>query len=139
MATATKSTIAAIENGQFPDHVVRNAPPAKLYQDGLQCDGSTISSSGAIAVTSGEKTGRCPNDKRVVDQESIHDDVWWGEINIPFSDDSYSKAREIAVKFLDDCERLYVVDGFGGWDPSNRIKKRHFDDRYSTQACAGTP
>lgn len=124
MATVTNSTIEAIKKGQFGSHVLRNAPPARLYQEALQFDGALISSSGAIAVNSGEKTGRCPNDKRVVDQASIHDDVWWGEVNIPLSNESFDKVRTLAVNFLDGCEKLYVVDGFGGWDPENRIKVR---------------
>ena len=124
MATATNSTIASIAKGDFPDYVTRNAPPARLYENGLQHDGSKISSSGAIAVNSGEKTGRCPNDKRVVDQPSIHDNIWWGNVNIPFSEDSFAKARDQAVSFLDSCERLFIVDGYAGWDPANRIKVR---------------
>lgn len=124
MATVAKSTIEAIQKGQFPSNVLRNAPPAKLYEEALEFDGAQISNSGAIAVTSGEKTGRCPNDKRVVDQPSIHDDVWWGEINIPLSENSFEKLRESATEFLDGCDKLYVVDGYGGWDPENRIKVR---------------
>lgn len=124
MATVTNSTIEAIKKGQFDSHVLRNAPPARLYQEAIQFDGAVISSSGAIAVNSGEKTGRVPKDKRVVDQASIHDDVWWGEINIPLSEDSFGKVREQAVNFLDSCDKIYVVDGFGGWDPENRIKVR---------------
>jgi phosphoenolpyruvate carboxykinase (ATP) len=114
----------AIKKGQFPNHVLRNAPPARLYQEALEFDGAVISSTGAIAVNSGEKTGRTPKDKRVVDQASIHDDVWWGEINIPFSDESFAAMRKQAIGFLDDCKKIYIVDGFGGWDPENRIKVR---------------
>lgn len=124
MATATNSTIESIKNGQFGSNVLRNAPPARLYQEALQFDGAEISSSGAIAVNSGEKTGRCPKEKRVVDQASIHDDVWWGEINIPLSDESFGKVRQQAVEFLNNRDKIYVVDGFGGWDPANRIKVR---------------
>ncbi len=124
MATATNSAIGKIAQGQFPTHVTRNAPPAKLYEQAIEFDNGTISSTGAIGCNSGDKTGRCPKDKRVVDQPSIHDDVWWGEINIPFQEDSFAKCRERAINFLDQCERLYVVDGFAGWDPNNRIKVR---------------
>lgn len=124
MATATNLTVEAIQKGQFPKHILRNAPPARLYQEAIQFDGASISSSGAIAVTSGSKTGRCPNDKRVVDQASIHEDVWWGEINIPISDSSFEQLKNLAVNFLDSCERLYVLDGYAGWDLENRIKVR---------------
>ena len=124
MATATSSRIQAIAAGKFPEGVLRNTTVARLYQDAVLFDGGAVTASGGIATSSGEKTGRSPKDKRVVDQESIHDDVWWGDVNIPVSTDSFGKLREIAVSFLDTCERLYVVDGFGGWDKENRIKVR---------------
>ncbi len=104
--------------------VIRNASPARLYEDGILFDGSTIVASGAIATDSAAKKGRSPKDKRVVEEPSSKDDIWWGNVNIPFSEDSFSKNKAIALEYLNGCERLYVVDGFGGWDPDSRIKVR---------------
>ena len=123
MSTSTSSRIEAIRKGDFAD-VFRNASPAVLYQHGVLYDGSTITSLGALATLSGEKTGRCPGDKRIVDQPTIHDDVWWGDVNIGLSELSFSSLREDAIHFLNSCERLYVVDGFAGWDPNYRLKIR---------------
>ncbi|KAM9919978.1 hypothetical protein OXX80_012562, partial [Metschnikowia pulcherrima] len=47
-----------------------NAPPPTLYEDGLLEKGTTISSTGALMAYSGEKTGRSPKDKRIVDEPS---------------------------------------------------------------------
>ncbi len=60
--------------------VLRNLPPAVLYEHAVRFDGGHITASGAIGTRSGEKTGRSPGDKRVVDAPSIHDDVWWGPV-----------------------------------------------------------
>ena len=124
MASITKSRIEAINNGNFPEGVLRNAPPARLYQDAVLFDGAQITSSGGLATKSGEKTGRSPKDKRVVDQESVHDNVWWGDINIPMNESSYEQLRSRAVEFLDGAEQLYIVDAFAGWDPETQIKVR---------------
>jgi len=105
-------------------NVKRNASPASLYEDGVLKDGSTIVASGAIATDSAAKKGRSPNDKRVVEEASSKDDIWWGKVNIPFSEDSFAKNRKIAIDFLNTCDQLYVVDGFGGWDPDSQIKVR---------------
>ena len=105
-------------------NVLRNAPPARLYEDALQYDGGEIVSSGAIATDSGAKKGRSPKDKRVVEEPSSKDDVWWGSVNVPLSEDSFEKNKSIALKYLNSCDRLYVVDGFAGWDPKTRIKVR---------------
>ena len=75
MASVSNSRIASISSGKFPTDVLRNAAPARLYQDAVMYDEAQITSSGGLATTSGEKTGRSPGDKRVVDQESVHDDV----------------------------------------------------------------
>lgn len=37
---------------------------------------------------------------------------------------SFPQLEEQAIKYLNDRKRLYVVDGFGGWDPANRVKIR---------------
>ena len=124
MASVSNSRIASINSGNFPTDVLRNAAPARLYQDAVMYDEAQITSSGGLATTSGEKTGRSPGDKRVVDQESVHDDVWWGDVNIALSDSSYDAVRQRAVDFLDEADHLYVLDAFAGWDPGTQIKVR---------------
>ena len=59
--------------------VHRNAPPAALYQDAFRLDiGTTLSDTGALIAYSGDKTGRSPKDKRVVEHPESAEDVWWG-------------------------------------------------------------
>jgi len=105
-------------------NVKRNASPASLYEDGVLYDGSIIVASGAIATDSGAKKGRSPKDKRVVEEPSSKDDIWWDSVNIPFSEDSFAKNKQLSIDYLNTCKQLYVVDGYGGWDPDSRIKVR---------------
>jgi phosphoenolpyruvate carboxykinase (ATP) len=121
---ARNSRLDSIAHGQFPLHVLRNPSPARLYEEAIQFDGAMVASSGGLATSSGAKTGRSPKDKRIVDQASVHGDVWWGSVNVPIAESSYSQLREQAAEFLENCEHLYVVDGFAGWDKSTRIKVR---------------
>lgn len=106
------------------DTVFRNASPAVLYEEALHHDGASISSMGALVSLSGEKTGRTPKDKRIVDEPETTEDVWWGDINMPLSSESFLKNRQIAVDYLNTCDRLYVVDGYAGWDPKYQLKIR---------------
>ena len=124
MSTATSSRIQAIAQNKFPVEISRNASPARLYHDAIAFDRGVITSSGGIATSSGNKTGRSPKDKRIVDQVGIHDDVWWGEINMPLAEESFQQLKQSATAFLDQCPHLYVMDGFAGWDPANRLKIR---------------
>ncbi|HEX4423226.1 MAG TPA: phosphoenolpyruvate carboxykinase (ATP) [Kofleriaceae bacterium] len=107
------------------NEIHRNASPAFLYEAALRFEkGSTISSTGALIAYSGKKTGRSPTDKRVVDEPEVRDDVWWGNVNIKLDPHSFLVNRERAVDYLNTRERLYVVDGYAGWDPKHQLKIR---------------
>jgi len=118
------SRIQKISQNEFPAGLHRNAAPAQLYEDAIIFDNGRITKSGGIASRSGEKTGRSPGDKRVVEQDSIKDDVWWGDVNIPLSEESFDRLRQRAVDYLDTSEHFYVLDAFAGWDPDCRLKIR---------------
>lgn len=102
----------------------RNAPAAVLYEDGLKESQTVISSSGALIAYSGDKTGRSPRDKRIVEEETSKDNVWWGPVNKPCSERTWEINRERAADYLRTREHIYVVDAFAGWDPKYRIKVR---------------
>ena len=105
--------------------VIRNASPAVLYGNALRYEpGTAIADNGALIAMSGEKTGRSPTDKRIVDEPTSHDDVWWGDVNMKVTEHTFMINRERALDYLNTCDRLYVVDGFAGWDPAHRIKVR---------------
>ena len=40
------------------------------------------------------------------------------------SENSFMVNRERAIDYLNTRDRLYVFDGFAGWDPKYRIKVR---------------
>jgi phosphoenolpyruvate carboxykinase (ATP) len=104
--------------------VLRNAPPARLYELAVAHEGAAILSSGALATFSGEKTGRSPKDKRIIESPPSAGDVWWGPVNLPAGDDSFLPCRQQALGFLEAQPRVYVVDGYAGWDPEYRVTVR---------------
>ncbi len=105
--------------------IVHNAVPARLYEAALKFEsGSAIVKGGALAVRSGKRTGRSPSDKRIVRHEHSAADVWWGDINIDLDEKSFLINRERAIDYLNTRERLFVVDGYAGWDPQHRLKVR---------------
>lgn len=105
--------------------ICRNLQPASLYEEAIRREPKTkISSTGALIAYSGAKTGRSPKDKRVVTHEASENDVWWGPVNFPMQESSFRINRERAKDYLNTRDRLYVVDGFAGWDPAYRLKIR---------------
>jgi len=110
--------------------IFHNSPPAVLYQQALKFEkGSAIVSSGALAVKSGKKTGRSPLDKRIVRELESEDHVWWGPVNFEQTNKSFITNRERAIDYLNVQKRLYVIDGFAGWDKRYRIPVRVITSR----------
>jgi phosphoenolpyruvate carboxykinase (ATP) len=111
--------------GLTVEDVDRNPPVPRLYADSIRADArSVIAESGALIAYSGEKTGRSPLDKRVVQAGPSGDDIWWGSVNIPITEDTYYINRERAIDYLNTRPRLYCIDAFAGWDPATRMKVR---------------
>ena len=121
MAIGLESSAGAITVDEA--RALRNTSPAKLYELAIAYEGASILSGGALATFSGEKTGRSPKDKRIVEGPAGAD-VWWGPVNIPANDASFLDCRRRAAEFLEAQPRVFVVDGYAGWDPDYRVKVR---------------
>jgi len=113
------------EHGITVKTVLRNSAPCKLYEEAIRFEpGTTISDTGALIAYSGDKTGRSPQDKRLVRHPGSEGDIWWGPVNFPLDQVSFAINRERAKDYLNTRERLYVVDGYAGWDPQYQLKVR---------------
>ncbi len=103
------------------DTILRNSDPSILYKEALLYEKNVaIAKCGALVVESGVKTGRSPLDKRIVEHPDSIDDIWWGDINICINEDTFAINRERSVDYLNTLDRLYVIDGFAGWDKKER-------------------
>ena len=124
------STFDLTSHGIQCGQVLRNAAPAQLYEEAVRRGrGSVILANGALMALSGAKTGRSPNDKRIVCNPDTPGDIWWGQVNIPLDPASYAANRRRAIEYLNQVSQLYVVDGFAGWDPEYQIKVRIICER----------
>ncbi|CCW63662.1 unnamed protein product [Phytomonas sp. EM1] len=103
----------------------RNLTSAELVEWALKLEKDTkLSARGALCVLSYAKTGRSPQDKRIVDTDDVTKNVDWGNVNIKLSEDSFAKVKKRATDFLDSREHLFVVDCFAGHDERYRMKVR---------------
>lgn len=113
------------EYGILVTDIRANLSPSRLYEEAIRYEpGSCIADSGALVAYSGSKTGRSPQDKRIVKHPASEADIWWGNVNVPLDQHSFVVNRERAIDYFNTRERLYVFDGFAGWDPKYRIKVR---------------
>lgn len=105
--------------------IIANPSVAALYEDALVYEtGTAITSTGALTAYSGAKTGRSPLDKRIVKEPQTEKDIWWGPVNKPMTEDVWKINRERAVDYLNTRNRIYVIDGYAGWDEKYRIRVR---------------
>jgi phosphoenolpyruvate carboxykinase (ATP) len=77
-----------------------------------------------VAVTT-PHTGRSPNDKFVVKEQSSEKDVDWGKINQPLSAAKYELLAHDVREYLNERAEVFVEDLYCGADPSYRLSVRY--------------
>lgn len=78
---------------------------------------------GALVVTTGRHTGRAPNDKFVVRHGDSADEIWWGEVNLPFAPESFQALHDGINRHWRGRD-LYVQDLAAGADAELRLPIR---------------
>lgn len=99
-----------------PSAVYRNLCPATLVEHALRRGEGKLNSTGALCVDTGKYTGRSPDDKFIVDSAGVHDDIAWGKVNVPISQERFDALYEKMTAYLQGRE-LFLFDGFAGADP----------------------
>lgn len=99
---------------QNVDSAFWNLTPAELVEETIIQGLGVLSNTGALAIDTGEFTGRSPKDRFIVEDEITRDAVWWGDINIKFDaakfDALYNRmcayltARDVYVKDAAVCD-----------------------------------
>ncbi len=80
-------------------------------------------SSGALAINTGEFTGRSPKDRFIVKDDITKDRIWWGDINIPFDSEKFNKLYDKVVSYLSEKE-VYVRDSYACADENYKLNIR---------------
>ena len=95
----------------------------QLHAETISKGQGVESSSGALAVNTGEFTGRSPMDRFIVKDDITKDKVWWGNINIPFESDKFQKLYDKVVDYLSEKE-VYVRDCYACADEKYKLNIR---------------
>ena len=100
-------------------NIYRNPSVSLLYQIAAR-KGLEFSNAGAFLAFSGEKTGRSPDDKRIV-KDKTTENIWWGKVNKPITPELFNQYRAHAENYYheeinDENEKKYQIDGFAGWN-----------------------
>ncbi|WMI69328.1 phosphoenolpyruvate carboxykinase (ATP) [Mangrovimonas sp. YM274] len=121
--TQTTKTISLDSYGIKNAKVQYQLSPEELHDITIDKEQGVEASSGALAINTGEFTGRSPKDRFIVKDEITKDKVWWGDINIPFDSDKFEKLYDKVTEYLSGKE-IFVRDSYACADDNYRLNIR---------------
>lgn len=83
-----------------------------------------LSAHGALVTETGDRTGRSPNDKFIVDEEESSQYINWGKVNVSTSSEVYENLKHKVIAYLSGQDTLFVQDLYCGADPKHRLPIR---------------
>ncbi len=104
-------------------NVFWNLPPAELIEETIIQGMGVLTSTGALAIDTGEFTGRSPQDRFIVKDSITEDTVWWGDINIPFKADDFDRLYSRMCAYFTGRD-IYIKDCAVCDHPSYKTKLR---------------
>ena len=100
-----------------------NLTPPALYEAAVERGEAEIAAGGPLIAETGVHTGRSPNDKFTVEEETTKDTIWWGNVNRPISEAHFDRLFAKVKAYVQGRE-LFVQDCYAGADPENRLRVR---------------
>lgn len=100
-----------------------NLTASELTDITLQLNQGVLTDTGALAVDTGEFTGRSPKDKFIVLDEKTKDTIWWGDVNFKFDSARFEALSKKVANYLSGKE-IYVRDSYACADKNYRISIR---------------
>jgi len=104
-------------------NVYWNLTSTELVEMVIKRQEGTLANGGSLAVKTGLYTGRSPNDKFVVQEQSSEKHIWWGEVNKPISEDNFNTVHRHLLSYFEGHD-LFVQDLFVGADPQFQMPIR---------------
>ena len=104
-----------------------NLSVAELVEKALARGEGEFSSTGALCTKTGKYTGRSPQDRFIVDTASVHNEISWGSVNKPVSEEVFDSLLGKLQSYLQKRE-IFVFDGFVGADTEHRLAVRFVNE-----------
>jgi phosphoenolpyruvate carboxykinase (ATP) len=101
---------------------------AALYEEAIRRHEGVISAEGPIVCSTGQHTGRSPNDKFIVREASSEKNVAWGKVNRAIDAAAFDRVERRMLAYLRGKD-LFVQDCWAGADPTYRLPIRVITER----------
>jgi len=102
--------------------ILHNPSRAELVTQAVVNQEGVLTHDGALRVLTVPYTGRSPNDKYIVNDQT-RTDLWWGDVNQQISPALFNQLHRRISAYLNN-RPLYVVDCYIGADPKYRLSIR---------------
>ena len=83
-----------------------------------------LSNHGALITETGDRTGRSPNDKFIVEDPSTNQDVNWGDVNISTDKVVFERLKAQVIDYLSKRDDLFVQDLYCGAEETEALPIR---------------
>ena len=94
-----------------------------LYEEAVKRGEAVISEHGALIAHTGAHTGRSANDKFIVEEDSTKDQIWWGKINQPISEEKFDRLHKKMCDYFRQKD-VFIQDFNCGADPKTQLPVR---------------
>lgn len=95
----------------------------KLIEFAVRRSEGVLASNGALIIWTGERTGRSPQDRFVVEEPGSKEHISWGDVNIPITDEKFNLLFTKVISYFQNKD-LFAEDLFAGQDPRYRMPIR---------------
>lgn len=122
--TATLAVSLAQQGLETTATIHANLGTAALVEHALAKGEGQLAAHGPLVVETGKFTGRSVKDKYIVRDATTEDNIFWGAINQPMSEEHFATLKADFLAELKKQDELYVADLFGGSQPEYRVSVR---------------
>ena len=119
METTSQSIVSLRKYGITKSNIHYQLSSKELHKISVEEGSGIETSSGALAVHTGEFTGRSPLDRFIIKDDITKDKVWWGAVNIPMEPEKFDQLYNRVIAYLDGKD-VYVRDCFACAEPSHK-------------------
>ncbi|HWZ04735.1 MAG TPA: phosphoenolpyruvate carboxykinase (ATP), partial [Mucilaginibacter sp.] len=110
-------------------HIYYQLTPAELIEEALKRNEGVLTENGALAIDTGEFTGRSPKDRFIVEDDITRDTVWWGKVNFKFDGAKFDALLQKVCNYLSERD-VFVRDSCACAN-----EKYHIDIRVITETA----
>lgn len=100
---------------------------ARLIEQAVIRGEGRLTSSGALAVRTGQYTGRSPEDRYIVEEPTFADRIAWGGANRPLPAAAFERLYAKMTAYLQNRD-VFVFNGYAGAHPNYRLPIRVYTE-----------